>query len=220
MSIRLVLADLDGTLVDSMPFWAALPGAALQAAGLPLPADLEELIHTRPMWQIAGVFAARYPALGTEEMIFAAWRERMRENYACRVPLKPGAAELLEALRREGARVCLLTATDRELLAPLLRRLGLDTLLSGVVTEAEAGSKATAAPYALCMERFGAAPEETMLLEDSLTNLRAAAALGLRLCGVYDESMAPLWEEICALADATVKSLQERETVLRLARGR
>ena len=215
MAIRLVLADFDGTLADSMPFWAALPVDTLRGEGIPLPDDMAELVRAIPMYEIAGVFAERYPQLGSRDDLYVRWMERMRENYSRRIALKAGARELLGALQERGVKVCVVTATAHSLLDGALEGFGLLPWLDGVITEEDAGgSKRTAAPYALCRERFGAEYGEMLLLEDSLPNLRGGKAMGLAVCGVYDESMAPLWPTIRAEADLALVSLEDRQPLL------
>ena len=217
MSIRWILADFDGTLADSMPYCAALPYEERKARGIAAPADLGDLIRARPMGEIAGILAARYAALGDREALYEAWTERMAENYAGRIALKPGAEALLEDFRRRELPVCLLTATDHRLLDPALDKLGLKRFLCAAVSEAEAGgSKRTGVPYRFCLERLGARAEETLLLEDSLPNLRGGRAAGLKTCGVYDESMAPVWEDIQRETDVSLRDLRSREALLAL----
>ncbi len=219
MPIRLVLTDFDGTLADSMRCWAELPRRTLRQRGLAVPPDMDALIHGVPMWQVADILSGRLPALGDRDALYAGWMAEMADNYARRIPLKPGARELLRALRAAGAQVCMLSATNHGLLDPALTGYGLTPLLDGVVTEADAGaSKRTEAPYRLCLTRFAAVPEETLLLEDSLANVRCAGALGIRTCGVYDEVMAGLWDELRAAADLAVETLEDREPILNFVR--
>jgi len=210
MAIRLVLADFDGTLCDSMPFWAKLPGSALAKAGIEIPADLDELIRSRPMWEISYLFVERYPQLGEREILYRGWMDEMAENYRSRIPLKPGAMALLSALNEAGIPVVLLSATNHGLLDGAVESYGLLSRLRDVITEGDVGaSKRTPKPFEFCMERFGVKAEEILLLEDSCPNIGCAADLGLHTCAIYDESMAGSWETLRERADLTVESFEE-----------
>ena len=215
MAIRLVLADFDGTLCDSMPFWARLPLGALERAGIAVPADLDELIRSRPMWEISYLFVERYPQLGERETLYQGWMDEMRENYRCRIPLKPGALAFLQALQAERIPAAILSATNHGLLDGVVESYGLLPYLRAVITEGDVGaSKRTAKPFEFCMERFGVKAEEILLLEDSCPNICCAAELGIRTCAVYDESMAGSWAKVRDRADITVESFQEWPRIL------
>lgn len=220
MAIRLVLADFDGTLCDSMPFWAQLPGGALERAGIEIPADMDELIRSRPMWEISYLFVERYPQLGDRELLYKGWMDEMAENYRSRIPLKAGAMELLAALKAADIPVVLLSATNHGLLDGAVADYGLLPWLRDVITEGDVGaSKRTPKPFAFCMERFGVKAEEMLLLEDSCPNICSAADLGLRCCGLYDESMAGSWETVKERADLALESLEEWPRVMELIRS-
>ena len=220
MAIRLVLADFDGTLCDSMPFWARLPGSTLTRAGIEIPADLDELIRSRPMWEISYLFVERYPQLGDREILYKGWMDEMAENYRCRIPLKPGAMALLGALKEADIPVVLLSATNHGLLDRAVESYGLLPWLRDVITEGDVGaSKRTPKPFEFCMERFGVRAEEILLLEDSCPNICCAADLGLHSCAIYDESMAGSWETLRQRADLAVDSFEEWPRVMELIRG-
>ena len=219
MAIRLVLADFDGTLCDSMPFWARLPGSTLTKAGIEIPADLDELIRSRPMWEISYLFVERYPQLGDRETLYQGWMDEMAENYRRRIPLKPGAMALLAALKEAGIPVVLLSATNHGLLDPAVENYGLLPYLRDVISERDIGaSKRTPKPFEFCMERFGVRAEEMLLLEDSCPNICCAAGLGLHTCAIYDESMAGSWDELRERADLAVESFEEWPRVVELIR--
>lgn len=219
MAIRLVLADFDGTLCDSMPYWARLPGSALTGAGIPIPEDLDDLIRSRPMWEISYLFVERYPELGDREVLYKGWMDEMAENYRCRIPMKPGAMALLKALKAADIPVVLLSATNHGLLDRAVASYDLLPWFRDVITEGDVGaSKRTSKPFEFCMERFGVKAEEILLLEDSCPNICSAAALGLHTCAIYDESMAGSWETLRQRADLAVDSFEEWPRVMELIR--
>ena len=209
MIYKAALLDFDGTLADSMPCWLDLPRRTLAEAGIPEPPGFRRTIREIPMREVAVWMAAEYPELVRERTLEERWYAMMEDNYLHRVSLKPGAEALLDLLRELGLRPAILSATKRPLLAVALERFGLFPRVDLVLTEEEAGSKRTEAPYRLAAERLGADLAEMVLVEDAPRNLAAARALGLGTVGVYDESMAPFRAELLAASDLALPDLSD-----------
>ena len=201
---KAALVDFDGTLADSMPAWLDLPRTAFQRSGVEPPADLDILIRTVPIWEVARRLETVYPMLSPGRPLEEYWMEIMEENYLHRVPLKPGATELLSLLRENGLKIVILSATGQPMLGHALDHFGLLALADAVVTEEEAGSKRTSAPYDFCALQLGLAREEMLLIEDAPRNLARARELGLGTVGVLDESMAPGRELLYESADVVL----------------
>ena len=209
MIYKAALLDFDGTLADSMPCWLDLPRRTLAEAGIPEPPGFQQTIREIPMREIAVWMAGEYPELVRERTLEERWYAMMADSYLHRVSLKPGAEELLDLLREAGLRPAILSATKRPLLDVALDRFGLFSRVDLVLTEEEAGSKRTEAPYRLAAERLGAELAEMVLVEDAPRNLAAARALGLGTVGVFDESMAPFRAELLAASDLALPDLSD-----------
>lgn len=221
MAIKLILADFDGTLVDSMPYWVRLPWDFMKENGIAPPEDFDALLRSRPMWEVAQLLMERYPRLQGQGDVYERWLARMEQHYRQDVAFKDGAVELLHALRAAGVRVCLLSATRSDLLHKAVAHFGVEALVDGVVSEKDVGaSKRCPEPYYHCMERFGVTAEETLLLEDSCPNLCTGHALGLYTCAVYDEFMAKNWPTMLATADVCLQSPAQGEKLLDFLRER
>ncbi len=204
MRYKAALVDFDGTLADSMPAWLDLPRTAFHRSGVEPPADLDILIRTVPIWEVARRLETVYPMLSPGRPLEEYWMEIMEENYLFRVPLKPGAIKLLSLLRESGLKIVILSATGQPMLGRALDHFGLLALADAVVTEEEAGSKRTSAPYDFCAARLGLPREEMLLIEDAPRNLARARELGLGTVGVLDESMAPGRELLYKSADVVL----------------
>lgn len=218
MAFSLALVDFDGTLADSMPYWLRLPADTLREAGLPQPEGFAEYIRSVPVWEIAKEMTKQYPQLEAGPPLAVRWSAEMAAHYAHEIPLKPGAKELLHALRAAGLRVCILSATRHALLDPAIDRLGVAPLVDGVYAEEETGSKRTEAPYAFFRDKLGVPYEEMLLVEDAPRNLAAAEALGVSGVGVYDESMKEYTETIRAGAAAYLPDFSDLSALEKLLR--
>jgi HAD superfamily hydrolase (TIGR01509 family) len=124
------------------------------------------------------------------------------------VPLRPGAAELLERFAELEIPCALATSTRRELARAKLHHAGLESCFSYLVCAGEAPrGKPHPEPYLWAAAGIGEAPAACWALEDSNSGVRAAHAAGLRVFQVPDQ-VAPS-ADIKALGHSIVGSLFE-----------
>ena len=100
------------------------------------------------------------------------------EGYRTRVPEKPHAREFLQLLQENRIPVAVATASNREGVLLALERLGMLPLVDYFTTCTEVGkSKEHPDIFTTCAAQFGAAPQETVVFEDSAYAIRTARAL-------------------------------------------
>jgi HAD superfamily hydrolase (TIGR01509 family) len=96
------------------------------------------------------------------------------------VPLKPGAAELLDALAQHGLKKAVATSASRHAAELHLGRSGLRAHLPIVVTRDDvARGKPYPDLFLRAAELLDVAPDECLAVEDSLNGIRAAHAAGM-----------------------------------------
>ena len=99
MDKKFAIFDMDGTLVDSMGYWNRLADEYLARFGLPgLSPALKEESIALTMEGTANLFIRAYHLPETPEQICAEINGLMEQHYRADVPLKPGAAGLLERM--------------------------------------------------------------------------------------------------------------------------
>ncbi len=92
----------------------------------------------------------------------------------------PGVMEIIHAARALGWKLAIASSSERDWVAPLLKRLGIDGCFEAVCTRTDVGKrKPDPAVYLLAVERIGLLPEETVALEDSRNGVLAAKAAGM-----------------------------------------
>ena len=205
MDKRFCIFDMDGTLADSMPFWIRLGRDYLEGLGFrPTAAQLAKT-DTMTMEESAVYFRETFAIPETPEQIFADMYAVMGRHYRRDIPLKAGALEYLKALKARGARLCVATATEETMSRACMERLGaweyLDFLLS---CETLGVSKTRPDIYLEAAARFGAAPGEIAVFEDSLYALETARAAGFYTVAVAEPAYAGDWDALSALADETI----------------
>jgi HAD superfamily hydrolase (TIGR01509 family) len=192
-----VLFDMDGTLVETEHYW----GEALQALARRLGGELSdagrEATVGTSMRTSMRVLDTDLGIRRTEEQWAADSRwvedttaELMRAGIAWR----PGAADLVLAVREAGLATALVTTTPRRLADIVLRSvradLGVDPFDVTVCGDEARALKPDPAPYRQAMGALGADPAACVVIEDSQAGVAAGLAAGVTVLGV--PSLQPL----------------------------
>ena len=205
--IRAVVFDLDGTLIDTEKLFIRFWQEAANEMGYPMRREHALMIR--------GMAQDRAEALLKETVSpsfdYVAVRERrteLMEAFVAQhgVELKPGARELLEALRGWGIRIGLATAINLPRAEACLKATGLYPYFDAV-TVAAMVPRGKPAPdiYIEAARRLGVAPEEAIGVEDAPSGIRAVRASGLYTVLVPDLDRPD--GETAAMCDLIVPSL-------------
>lgn len=218
-NVEAVLFDLDGTLVDSMWMWKDIDIEYLGRRGHRLPPDLQSAIEGMSLTETAVYFKTRFQLKENLEEIKGEWMDMAREKYRCQVPLKPGAREFLEELRKRGIRTGIASSNGLELVHTVLKARQVENLIDTVHTccEVERG-KPSPDIYLLAASRLQADPEKCLVMEDIPNGILAGKRAGMRTCAVEDTASMAQREEKRRLADYYIQDfydiLQESYEVL------
>ncbi|HSD18261.1 MAG TPA: phosphoglycolate phosphatase [Thermomonas sp.] len=193
---RLVLFDLDGTLLDSAPDMVATVNRMRAARGRP-PMPLDEL---RPHVSKGSraMSATAFPELRGEvpgEMI-REFLDTYEQELGRSSLLFDGVAALLEAIEADGARWGVITNKPEYLARQVMPQLGWDTrsaiLLGG---DSLPQRKPHPLPLLHAVEQLGAAIGDCVYVGDDQRDIDAARAAGMRsvvaLWGYRDEGERP-----------------------------
>ncbi len=215
-----VVFDFDGTLVDTE--WPIYERARLAAESLG--ADL-----TPELWATHAVGVSHgetyWPALAldlgldVDEAAFDAARDALLDAPSSRheSALAPGAADLVEALHREGVPLAVASGSHREWLEHHLDRFGLAdrfSALVGIDHPSVRAGKPAADLYDAAVVELGVEPTTTVAIEDTHRGIGSARAAGLaavvavptRLTAHQDLSAADL--VVASLADLAIDRLR------------
>jgi len=190
MALKLVIFDLDGTLLDSPLDLDAVRVELGLPAGLPILEALEDL--------------------GPAERARAEAVIARHETEAVRASrLIPGAADLLAHLRGRGVRTALLTRNSRASVEAAAHRHGL--VFDAAVTREDHEPKPS--PRGVChlMDACGAATYDTVVVGDFRFDIEAGAAAGVRTVAVVAQPTAWSARATWQAADlAAVRALLDR----------
>ncbi len=187
--IRGVIFDLDGTLLDSMPFWNALGETYLRSLGLVPQPEFRNAVKTLTLPEAIDYVKTQYSLSLSKEEIADGIRKLAADFYENRVQLKPGAAAFLQKMQETGIKMCIATAADNTLAEGALRRLGVWKYFCALLScHAEGLSKRDGAIYEKALAYLGTEKGETAVFEDALHAAASAKGAGFYTVGVYDAS--------------------------------
>jgi HAD superfamily hydrolase (TIGR01509 family) len=187
-----VLFDLDGTLVDSEPVWdEALRRLARELGGeLSLPARRATVGTNVPVSvEIVRVDVGRPdadPVLLAQRLV-----ADVRERLAAGLRWRPGARELLDAVRAAGIPTALVTNTERELVRIAFGPLVDELFDASVCGDEVCRSKPDPEPYLTAAALLGVDPARAVAIEDSPTGTASAEAAGCPVLVVPAEVPVP-----------------------------
>lgn len=183
-AVGLIIYDLDGTLVDSVPDIAVALSASLAASGVS-PVD-EGTVRN---WVGNGARtlverALRHSGEPTDaESIDHMYRQFLADysRHLCeKTEIYPGVADCLQRCADAGWLQVVVTNKPERLAIRLLDTLGLAIHLSDVLGgDSLPEKKPDPAPLHRVMQKFGVAAANTLMIGDSETDLDAARAAGI-----------------------------------------
>jgi HAD superfamily hydrolase (TIGR01509 family) len=183
---------MDGTLVDSEKVWdIALKELAARAGGQLSPQARRAMIGSN-MRMTMRLLREDLGQPDRDEAADAAWlTDRVFELFGDGLVWRPGALELLTAVRAAGLPTALVTSTGRRLVETALDTLGRDNFDVVVCGDEVTSPKPDPEPYRRAAELLGVPIEACVAIEDSLTGLTSAVASGAAVLVVPAELELP-----------------------------
>ena len=179
---RLVIFDCDGVLVDSETLSNAVMAEALTAQG----------------WPMSGAESVTRFKGGHMHQVHAALETELGRNLsrdwiadfdaACQIALKDvkamdGIAELITRVKAAGLSMCVASQGPHEKMAVTLKAAGFDKIFAGKIFSSRDVERPKPAPdlFLHAARSCGAAPENCLVIEDSLTGVTAAKTANMQV---------------------------------------
>ena len=220
LMVKAVIFDWDGTLADTRK-------AVVQSF---------QKVLTETGCRVSDEFIARRMGIGTKKTIIEAFREcrmrldvstlekladekvRIQAGLADIVSLFGGATELLEALQGK-TKIVLATMSGRKVVDKLLPAKRIAKYFDVVVSADEvANPKPDPEVFLVAAKKLGVAPEDCVVVEDSVFGVRAAKAANMKCIAVPSGAYSK--EELeQEQPDLMIDSLLEKEKILKFIFG-
>lgn len=203
------LFDFDGTLMDSMPYWAEKMLNILREFGIAYPDDIIKTIAP-----LGDVGTAEYfrdtmgVPLTVEEMI-----KRMDayalDKYKNAVEPKAGVIDYLERLKAAGCSLNILTASPHRMVDVCLRRHGIYGMFDNVWSTEDFGmTKSDVRIFDAAAKRLGRPTSEVAFFDDNHYAISTAVKAGMYTVAVYDLSCADYTETLKRIADRYIETFE------------
>ena len=182
---------MDGTLVDTEPYWMATEHALAEAhGGTWTNEDAMQLVGNDLL--VSGEYiklklGLPHSAEEVVEMLLDGVVEQVRHA----VPWCPGARELLLALHEADVPCGLVTMSYQRFVAPILEHLPPETFRVVVTGDMVDNGKPHPEPYLTAAAALGVDPAACVAIEDSPTGARSAEAAGCQVLVVPNHVPVP-----------------------------
>lgn len=208
--MRAVLWDLDGTLVDTEPYWIATEFALAEEHGATWSRE-----HALQLVGNDLIDSGRYirEVMGLEmsaEDVVDYLLDGVVAQVADTVPWREGAVELLAALQAADVPCGLVTMSYQRFVAPIVAALPPQTFRVIVTGDQVSRGKPHPEAYETAAAALGLAPGECVAIEDSNTGATSAEAAGCTVLVVENHvevAQGPRRTFAASLRDVTVSSL-------------
>lgn len=178
-TIRTVLFDLDGTLIDSLRLILDSYHHTLAQHGLPARTDAEWLrgVGTPLMVQLA----EWRDEMGTIEALIATYREYNLKHHDRMVTVYPGVLEAVREIKAASMQTGLVTSKNRHGAIRGLKLVGLEALMDVLVCADEViNPKPHPEPVEKAVTLLGADPATTIYVGDSVHDMQSGRLAGVR----------------------------------------
>lgn len=175
---------MDGTIVDTEPYWMAAEEELVGSFGGTWTHDDALQLVGSGLWESARIFQERGVDLPADEIV--AWlTRRVREQLnEFGLPWRPGARELLEALREASVPSALVTMSVRSMADDVIRQIPFHAFDAIVTGDSVSNAKPHPEPYLVAAAELGVDIADCVAFEDSPPGVASAAASGAITVGV------------------------------------
>jgi len=179
-----VLWDMDGTLIDSEPYWMNSEGAFARENNTVWTKQDGLSLVGMSLYDSSKIIKEKVGSSLEPEQIIQKLTDEVTAQLKQKVIWRPGAKELLTMLRRENIKTALVTMSMHRMAQQVVDAIGFDAFDVIVAGDDVRQGKPHPEAYLKAAELLGVRPEDCVAFEDSNTGLRSAEAAGTKAVGI------------------------------------
>jgi HAD superfamily hydrolase (TIGR01509 family) len=206
-----VLWDMDGTLVDTEPYWMAAETPLVERFGGTWSHEQALGLVGLGLEDSARIFQDAGVRMGIADIVDHLTDDVMGQLATKGVPFRAGARELLLSLRDAGIKTALVTMSLRRMAESVVDLIDFDAFDVVIAGDDATRPKPFPDPYLQACAALGVDPADSVAIEDSPNGLRSAVASGASVIGV------PLMVSIAGAGAHAVWPTLEGRTALDVA---
>ena len=197
-----VIFDMDGTLLNTLWAWKNSTSNFLRSRGIEPPENIDAEMAALSLLEGAREIKKRYGFKESPEELLEEVLATVRKFYEEDAMPKPGVPGVLQALKKQGIKICVATASAREFAEAAFKRTGLMEYIDFIITCDEVGvGKQNPLVYETALKKLGTDRKRTLVVEDALHALQTAKKAGFQTAGVYEVNFAA--DQSALQSDAT-----------------
>jgi len=177
--INTILFDYDGTLMDTNE--VVLQSWQHTFRTLRGHEEDPEFIRSTFGEPLVMTLAKLFPEVPVEKSL-EVYRTYQRKVFTDFVEVFPGMLDLLKILKQKGYKLGLVTSRTKDTTWSGLEHYGMDKYFDAVITAGDTDKhKPDPAPILITLEKLGSAPEESLMIGDTMFDLLCARNAGVKM---------------------------------------
>lgn len=180
-----VLWDMDGTLIDSEPFWLLSETRLANDYGGSWTEENGHELIGKSLYDSSALLRDRLSIKDlTVEQVIDRLTDEVVSHLKGSLPWRPGALELLMDLKQNGVKTALVTMSMRRMALAVVAEIPFHAFDVVVAGDDVRMGKPDPEPYLKAAALLGVDPRDCIALEDSKTGLASAEAAGTVAIGI------------------------------------
>ena len=207
--IKLIIFDLDGTLLDSSHVWANVDKNFFAKRKIDMPKDYGKIIGPLGIEKASEYTKKTFNLEESTEEIIQEWENETLHLYESSVNLKPHAKTFLNLAKDLGCILTVATANNEKCFLPCLKRNQIVEYFSSIHdVKNYPNGKNDVSIYLDIANKYQVDPNEILVIEDISIAIKVCKEKGFITCAIFEKTSNEE-EEKKALADIYINDFKD-----------
>ncbi len=205
-----IIFDMDGTLINSIAIWVEADKKFVNNLGYEYTSDVSLAMKTMHFESACEHLIKEFNLTLSHDEVAKSILSLVEHSYKHEMTLKPYAFEYIKKQHENGIKMCIATSNKHALAKSCLENLGIYDMMEFIITSDEVGNdKKSPDIFLEAARRMNSSPDKTLVFEDSIHAIKTAVDANFYTIGIYDDYSSHEFDEMCRIAQKTIKSYDE-----------